>query len=73
MAIDLGAGTGAVDLLLLLPSGGGMSLLGAGLVGLFLANRALAPVRLAWNNSQCFIADAAHELCTPLTLRSKSL
>ncbi len=49
MAIDLGAGTVAVDLLLLLPSGGGMSLLGIGLVGLFLADRALAPVRLAWN------------------------
>jgi hypothetical protein len=49
MAIDLGAGTVAVDLLPLLPSGGGMSLLGIGLVGLFLADRALAPVRLAWN------------------------
>ena len=47
MAIDLGAGTDAVDLLLLLPSGGGMSLLGAGLVGLFLANRALAPAMSA--------------------------
>ena len=73
MAIDLGAGTGAVDLLPLLLSGGGMSLLGAGLVGLFLANRALAPVRLAWNKEQCFIADAAHELRTPLRLRSKPL
>jgi len=38
-----------------------MSLLGAGLIGLFLANRVLAPVRLAWNNEQCFIADAAVE------------
>ncbi len=47
---------------------GGVALLGAGVGGLFLANRALAPARLAWNNQQRFIADAAHELRTPLTL-----
>ena len=55
-------------LLLLLVSVGGTSLLGAGLGGLFLAHRALAPARLAWSNQQRFIADAAHELRTPLTL-----
>ncbi len=55
-------------LLLLLLSVGGASLLGAGVGGLFLANRALAPARLAWTNQQRFIADAAHELRTPLTL-----
>ena len=55
-------------LLLLLLSVGGVSLLGAGAGGLFLANRALAPARLAWTNQQRFIADAAHELRTPLTL-----
>lgn len=60
---------GAVSLLLtLLLSVGGVTLLGAGLGGLFLANRALAPARLAWTNQQRFIADAAHELRTPLTL-----
>jgi signal transduction histidine kinase len=47
---------------------GGVALLGAGLGGLFLANRALAPARLAWTYQQRFIADAAHELRTPLTL-----
>jgi signal transduction histidine kinase len=47
---------------------GGVALLGAGLGGLFLANRALAPARLAWTNQQRFIADASHELRTPLTL-----
>lgn len=47
---------------------GGLSLLGAGLGGLFLANRALVPVRLAWTHQQRFIADASHELRTPLTL-----
>ncbi len=55
-------------LLKLLFAVGGFALLGAGVGGLFLANRALAPARLAWNNQQRFIADAAHELRTPLTL-----
>lgn len=56
------------QLLTLLLAIGGLALLGAGLGGLFLANRALAPARLAWANQQRFIADAAHELRTPLTL-----
>src|SRR5579875_3921389 len=55
-------------LLILLLCLGALSLLGAGVGGLFLANRALAPARLAWANQQRFIADAAHELRTPLTL-----
>jgi len=59
----------ALSLLLTLLLGiGGVALLGAGLGGLFLANRALAPARLAWTNQQRFIADASHELRTPLTL-----
>ena len=55
-------------LLMLLLAFGGLALLGAGLGGLFLANRALVPARLAWTNQQRFIGDAAHELRTPLTL-----
>lgn len=55
-------------LLTLLFSVGGAALIGAGIGGLFLANRALAPARLAWSNQQRFIGDAAHELRTPLTL-----
>jgi signal transduction histidine kinase len=55
-------------LLKLLLAVGGVALLGAGVGGLFLANRSLAPARLAWANQQRFIADAAHELRTPLTL-----
>jgi signal transduction histidine kinase len=56
------------SLLMLLLSIGGVALLGAGLGGLFLSHRALAPARLAWANQQRFIADASHELRTPLTL-----
>jgi signal transduction histidine kinase len=55
-------------LLGLLLTTGSIVLLGAGLGGLFLANRALEPAHLAWTNQQRFIADAAHELRTPLTL-----
>jgi len=55
-------------ILILLLSIGGLTLLGAGLGGLFLADRALEPARLAWTNQQRFIGDAAHELRTPLTL-----
>lgn len=55
-------------LLMLLLSIGAGALLCACLGGLFLANRALAPARLAWANQQRFIADASHELRTPLTL-----
>ncbi len=55
-------------ILILLLSIGGLTLLGAGLGGLFLANRALEPARIAWRNQQRFIGDAAHELRTPLTL-----
>jgi len=59
----------ALSLLLkLLLAVGGLALLGAGAGGLFLANRALAPARLAFTRQQRFIADAAHELRTPLTL-----
>ena len=55
-------------LLVLLLSVGGITLLGAGFGGLFLANRALAPAHLAFTRQQRFIADASHELRTPLTL-----
>ncbi len=55
-------------LLVLLFVVGGVTLLGAGLGGLFLASRALAPAHLAFTRQQRFIADASHELRTPLTL-----
>ena len=47
---------------------GVLTLIAAAFGGLFLANRALAPARLAMERQQRFIADASHELRTPLTL-----
>ena len=55
-------------LALLLLLVGLLTLLGAGLGGLWLSKRALAPARLAFTRQQAFIADASHELRTPLTL-----
>jgi signal transduction histidine kinase len=55
-------------LLKLLLAVGGVALLGAAAGGLFLANRALVPAKLAFTRQQRFIADASHELRTPLTL-----
>jgi signal transduction histidine kinase len=60
--------TALSTLMTLLLSIGCGALLCAGLGGLFLSKRALAPARLAWTNQQRFIADASHELRTPLTL-----
>jgi len=36
--------------------------------GFYLAQRALVPIRAAWNRQQQFVADASHELRTPLTV-----
>jgi signal transduction histidine kinase len=56
-----------VLLILLLTLGAG-TLVAAAVGGLLLAERALAPARLAFARQQAFIADASHELRTPLTL-----
>ena len=45
---------------------GGLGLATAG--GLFVAGRALRPVREAFQRQRSFVADASHELRTPLTL-----
>jgi signal transduction histidine kinase len=55
-------------LLVLLLILGAATLIGAVVGGLLLAERALAPTRLAFARQQAFIADASHELRTPLTL-----
>lgn len=38
------------------------------LAGLYLADRALIPIRSSWDKQQQFIADASHELRTPLAV-----
>ena len=52
----------------LLLGGGFLAILLATVGGLFLAERALVPIRLAFRRQQDFVADASHELRTPLTL-----
>ena len=43
------------------------------LISLFLANKALVPIKIAWDKQKNFIADASHELKTPLTVINTSL
>ncbi|MDD6827316.1 MAG: HAMP domain-containing sensor histidine kinase [Oscillospiraceae bacterium] len=42
-------------------------------LSLFLANWAIKPIELAWNKQKQFIADASHELKTPLTVISTNV
>ncbi|WP_159883723.1 sensor histidine kinase [Paenibacillus puerhi] len=56
------------DLLVVIAAGSLASLLIAVLAGLFLANRALVPIRKAWEQQQQFVSDASHELRTPLSV-----
>jgi len=53
---------------LLFVGGGLLGILLATVGGLFMAERALVPIRLAFRRQQDFVADASHELRTPLTL-----
>ncbi len=47
---------------------GGLTLLAFWRISVFLANLALAPVEAAWTKQRQFLADASHELKTPLTV-----
>lgn len=52
--------------ILVLAGAGGLTLAAVG--GLFLAGRALVPIRLAFRRQREFVADASHELRTPLAI-----
>ncbi len=67
-AVVQGEVTALHVLLILLLILGVVTLLASAFGGLFLSQRALAPARLAVARQQAFIADASHELRTPITL-----
>jgi two-component system sensor histidine kinase CiaH len=52
---------------------GAVSVLLALVISIVLANRALIPVRRAWEKQQVFVADASHELRTPLAVLNTNL
>jgi signal transduction histidine kinase len=45
-----------------------IGVLAIAIAGYFLANRALIPIKASWDKQQQFVADASHELRTPITV-----
>lgn len=57
---------------ILLLVGAGCTLLAFG-TSFFMANRAIQPIRRAWQQQRDFLSDASHELRTPLTILQTNL
>lgn len=52
---------------------GGISLVLVFTISLYLANKALVPIKTSWEKQRAFVADASHELRTPLAVLSTNL
>lgn len=60
-------------LLIVIGFGSLLSVFIAGLAGIYLANKALIPIKLSWEKQQQFVGDASHELRTPLSVMKLNL
>jgi two-component system, OmpR family, sensor histidine kinase CiaH len=60
-------------LLMVIVFGSILSVFIAIMAGIYLANKALIPIRTSWEKQQQFVADASHELRTPLSVMKLNL
>jgi two-component system, OmpR family, sensor histidine kinase CiaH len=60
-------------LLIVIGFGSVLSVFIAIIAGVYLANKALVPIRRSWEKQQQFVADASHELRTPLSVMKLNL
>ncbi|MEH7502003.1 HAMP domain-containing sensor histidine kinase [Neobacillus drentensis] len=60
-------------LLIVIGFGSLLSVFIAVLAGIYLANKALIPIKLSWEKQQQFVGDASHELRTPLSVMKLNL
>jgi two-component system, OmpR family, sensor histidine kinase CiaH len=60
-------------LLMVIGFGSLLSVFIAIMAGIYLANKALIPIRKSWDKQQQFVADASHELRTPLSVMKLNL
>ncbi|WML57410.1 HAMP domain-containing sensor histidine kinase [Neobacillus sp. PS2-9] len=60
-------------LLMVIGFGSILSVFIAIFAGIYLANKALIPIKLSWEKQQQFVADASHELRTPLSVMKLNL
>jgi len=60
-------------LLIVIGFGSLLSVFIAVIAGIYLANKALIPIRSSWEKQQQFVADASHELRTPLSVMKLNL